>query len=755
MFLWKNAEFPDSGRVFHLRAGRSGAELSRDLPSATYLFFQNKLLSLAELAAYRSDLLTIESEGHVEALDAQRSTANFFSIYKITPVLGRMFTDDEMTAGATVALLSQKTWKMLFGSSAEVIGREFLIAGRKHTIIGVLPMLPAELDRAGIWVPLSFTPRDRSDYTYPQVRVTGRLADGIEASQLDAELNAQSATLAEQQPLQFKGWTVSSRSWRTEFSQPIRPYLIVLIATSVLTSVVAAINAASLLLARFLRQRSEYAVRYALGASTSGQLIQLTIECLLFGFLGAGLGLLLTAPCLEILIRFAPEFAFSSTKPAVGISAIVFAIGVAVFYGIALVVSPARQLRNLSLPGRLTGGSTSDLRTRTTLRILATIQLSIGFALVVIAGGLVQTWRQLLGVPLGFQSDHVGFTAIRSSPSARPLPTQQVSFASRVVENFASLPGIQQAAVATTLPLGRYLPFRYQVAGVTGTDFSKLPQAACYVVSPEYKSVMQLKLIAGRWFEAPEGENSRRVVVINATLARRHFTNAADAVGKWLHPGHGPADWRLVIGVVNDVRQEDLNGPQTAQIYEPFSQNPATTFAVVFREDPDRAAPSPAAFQSALARVDSTQSIGPIRQFNELRDRMVARQRFIAVVLLFAAGTATLIASLGFAAMMALVTVQRTREFGIMMALGAEPKTIATLVSKEVLLLALLGTLSGSAGAYVIGKMASSSMSGAHFFAPEFIGVAFVVLSVSVVAASAAPIWRAMRVDPVICLRAE
>lgn len=682
-------------------------------------------------------------------------TASFLDAVGLVPQLGRSFLADEEVPGRDrVVILSQSFWAERFNRDPHVVGARLLLDGQEHVVVGVMPAVPAEFGPVALWRPFAFGPREKVDFTFPELRVVARLRPDVPLAAAQQELDRLRAALRASQPAQTEGWTVRLTTWRSEFSAPIRPVLWLLIGAGALSAALAGLNAAGLALARLAARQREFAVRYALGASRRAVIGPLVLESALLSTLGAAAGCALLAPCLAAFRRSAPETLLAAITIEVSSRTLLAAAGLAVFYTLLLASETARRAAQPAWTDHLKQSAIADPRVRRFQGLLIIFQLAMGFALAANAARLLEGWRNLRNTDVGFVTEGLAFASVRTPAGRYDTPAKQQLFAESVRAQVARIPGVQSAAITVTVALSKFIPVPFLVHGTPAQTLGELPISAYAAVSADYFATMGIRLVAGRNFNEGDRAGAPRVAMINETLARNHFAGK-DPLNQWLYPTVGVKEWRRVVGVVADVAQESLTSPALPQIYEPFAQFPSRTFTLVFRASEGKALPAPRLLQAAVAAADPAQPLGTVRTFASLLDRLTGRQRFAALALLLAAGFSIALATAGFGSLIALTTLQRHREFGLRLALGATPRDLVVLVLRQGLRLAAAGLALGALGALALGRIADSAVQGNQGggFAP--FAAAAALLALSTLTACALPAWLATRVDPAISLRAE
>lgn len=734
---------------------QNAAPLSRTVPTGTFFFLREHNTNFSSLAASAFDTVSLLWDGVPQAVEAQTISPDYCTLFGFHPILGRTFSaEDEQPGNETVVLISATFWRDRFASSPAAIGAKLLINGREHRIVGVVPRLGDGQQRVALWRPLAATDARRRDFTYASYRVHGRLRDAATVAAAQTELDSLARQLETEQPDQVRHWRPLLKTWRADFSAPVQPMLGLIAGAAIGAVLLAALNASGLVLTQFARSQRDIAVRFALGARRRDLLGQFLRETMVLAFGGAFSGLAAAAALHDGIQRWEPEWFVSSIAPEFGWRAVSCATLIALVSAFFMLAEVSRRLALGDWQQALRQSAIADRHLWRFQRILASAQIALGFALALNAGLLVQTWQRIARTDAGFDPERLQFVFFRPSTVRYDTPAKQAQFATEVVASVRRIAGIESAAITTTLPLSPFLATTFALPGQQVKSWAELPRASYAAVTPEYFATAQIKLWRGRTFSDADHADSQRVAIINRTLARQHFGDQ-DPVGKWIMPSLPPHKWRLIIGVVEDVIQENIVAQPVPQIYEPFAQAPYAVVGLIFRHASGAPPATVREIQRAISTVDPAQAAGLLQRFSDVIARQTGKQRFAAFSLILIAGFSLLLATAGVAAVMSLAATQRTREFGVRVALGATSRAIAGLVIRECIALAAAGLASGAFLGWALGIAASA-------LAPDITGIEFAPVATATVlvvacalGATIAPALRAARVDPAISLRSE
>jgi len=755
-FLWAEPDYPrESAQVGSLLTQSPGQRAENVIPTGTFLFLRERTTAFAALAAARRETMTLGLTGAVERIGVERVTPDFFAVHQFRLAAGRTFTAEEEVSDAAVTVLSHPFASRLFGEPSAALGQIIRLDGRSFTVIGVLPPLPPTWATVSAWVPFAFTARDRGDFTFPELRISLRLQPGISFAAATDELNRFGPALKEHAPDQVRDWRVEVRLWREELAAPLRPFQGLLGAAAGVSAVLAALNAASLLLSRAAQRQRDIAVRIALGAPRRALLVPCVLQSAAIAGVGAGGAWLGCVVLLQGLRSAEPTALFLRLAESESPRLLVFAAVLGMLYFALLAATLAHFVRRISWHDSLKQTRIADRRVRRTQQGIVIAQVALGVALIANSGTLVDAWRQLRATPLGFAPEARAHFVMQPAPGRYATPEAKIAFARACEARLAELPGVERVAVSTALPLVGQRAFAFQLPGAdTSPQAASNPRAIHAAVSPHYFDTMGIAVVAGRGFEASSPNSGTKVAVINRTLARQYFGDR-DPLNTWIYPGTGESTWRLIIGVVDDVCHGGLRDARTPQIYEPFWQDPSDWFYVVLRGAAGRALPSPAAIQAAITLVDPEQAIGSVKSYSATLDQLTSRERLTAGTFLLAACIATLLAGSSLAALLALQTLERTPEFALRLALGSAPAALARLIVIGALRLVSLGIGLGVLAGYLLGKLSTASVVGISSPGPlAYAGAALAAAAIAV-AAAWLPARRATRLDPARLLQSD
>ncbi len=700
-------------------------------------------------------------------------TGGLLSSLHATPALGRPILPQEDEPGAApVAVLSHGLWQRAFGADRSVIGREVLLNGRKYIIVGVMPADfrfplgdPAAVE---IWAPLVIdraNPGERSNHI---LNLVGRLKPGVTLHEAQAEADSLVEYWGKQQirdRFDPRYHTILLRDFREEIVSGIRPALRVLFGAVCFLLLIACVNVANLLLARAEHRQREVAIRAALGAGIGRLARQFLIEGILLALLGAAIGLVLAQAGLRVATSMASDI---PRTLSIGIDwrVVLFTLTVSVLAGVLAGLAPiVHVLRRGPQDGmKSASASTTDaVGTQHFRQALIVSQLALALVLLTGTGLMLRAFWKLQQVDAGFDP-HGVVTMSVSLPETTYSGEAARDLWARLEERLELLPGVRNVAFTSALPPVQP-PFYTTtwIEGFVASEKMPVPTADFYqVISRGYFDTLRVGMMQGRSFDRRDGPDAPPVAIVNQTMAQMYWQNG-DAVGRRVRP-YLSEEWYTVIGVVADVKNFGVDKPTGTAIYLPYAQAASHNsvlkdFLLKSMYVTVRSSRDPAAIVSAVrkevSRIDPALPLASVRTMEEVMSEAQSRPRFLALVLSLFAGIALTLAAVGIYGVISYAVAQRTKEFGIRMALGAQHGQVLRLVLRRGLLLIACGIVIGLAGSFLATRALAGWLFGVTATDPATFAAVAVLLSAIAVIASYMPARRATKVDPLVALRAE
>jgi putative ABC transport system permease protein len=730
---------------------------------ADFLDYKAQSNAFSQFGAAQAWGGVLEVSGRPEVISGLQITANMIPMLGVEPMLGRSFLPGEDAPGRNrVLLLSYGLWQRSFASDRGVVGRTVTLNDSAWTVIGVMPpqfqFAPFWQTEAQMWTPLVLAPR-LNDRGGRSLRLFARLASGYSIGQAQSQLSTVAARLAAAHPATNTGVGIQVISLHEKVAGPMRQTLLILLGTAGFVLIIACADIGSLLLARAVARRKEIATRLALGATRFQLGRQLAAESLVLAGLGGCSGLTLAGIATYLLRAGLPAAGLPRQGEIVLHPAVVaFAAVISIAAGFVSGMIPALQSgtgdlhEQLKEGGRSTSEGSAGKTRRRTQSILVTAQVSLALMLLVCAGLLVRTLQHLNAVDAGFNPSHV-LTFEARAPEARfDSPLKRRLLFRSIETTLAGMPEVESVSAINHLPVGGDIwSFGYDVPGRPAPPPGHGYGAVYRVVRPNYFRTMQIPILRGRDITAHDDEQAPPVVVINETMAH-HQWPGGDPVGQQIvfREPNTPPLALTIIGVVRDARQSDWTGPVDDEVYLPYPQRPgafgmsAQTFVVRTRSRSE-------SVTSAIA------GIGVPVSNTRTMDRVIAdklwRSRIATLLLSGFAAIALALAAMGIYSVISYSVRRRSHELGIRLALGASGADVAGLVLRETLGAVAAGLAAGTAGAAAAVRLLSTLLYGVRPADPATFGAVLLCLIVTAAAATAWPVWQAIKSDPLETLR--
>lgn len=728
------------------------------VPAANFLDYKAQSHSFSGIAAAMLWAFVYNQDRVAVRVFSGQVASTYFTVLGIRPVLGRTFLPEEDRPGVDdVVIISDAFWKRALGGDPLICGKTIRINGRPNRVVGVVPVdagLPVLA--ADLWKPLGWDNRAASNRVDRDYVVVGRLRDGVSLKSAESELVAISQRMAEKYPSTNTDWQADLQPLTEGIFGDARGQLALLLAVAALVLLIACVNLASLFAARISARQREVATRLALGATRWRLVRQLLVESVLLALTGGAVGAWLAWGVLPRVVALLPQFFPRGGQIAMGGLGLLFTLALSAAAGVAFGAMPAlREARrdiHSTLQDSARGASRGAGRGRF-LEGLVVAQIALSMVLVAGAGLLVRSFLALRRADAGFRAEHVlivnGLVLPANKYDTRP---KRQEFFHRLLERARALPGIEAAGATDTLPLMNEFTSRgFRMAGQAQTERGKERGAVMTIATPGYFEAMGIPLRRGRRFTEGDRESSRRVALINETLARLYYANR-DPVGEVIYfPGQAmPVE---IVGVVGSSRQESLYQAPRPEIFTPLRQTDTRAIYVVARTlgNPEAAGEL---VQREVAVIDPEQPAGHRTAERQVFNSLAA-PRLIASVLGLFAILALVLALVGIYGVTWYIVGQRTREIGIRMALGARPGAVAGMVLRRTALLALVGIVAGAAAGLALARLIGQFLFGVGAADPLTYANAALLLLAAAVGASVAPAWTAARVDPLVAMRQE
>jgi len=742
----------------------SGAGIGRSsVPELNDYRRQNR--SLDGVVEYHNMQFILLGRSEPERVETGVVSWNYFDLFGVKPLAGRMFEpNDEKPGAPAVLLLSYEYWQRSFGGDLTVVGKTFRMNDKLHTVIGILPPFPQYPQENDVYMPSSACPF-RSDPEMianrqgRMLRLFGRMKPGIKPTQAEADLSTVAASMQREYPNDYSK-DITARMevtpLKTELTRDAKPTMLFLLCAAGFVLLIACANVANLNLARTVRRAREFGLRTAMGAGRVRLFRQLLTESFLLALGGGLLGLLLAGSGLELLIAYVARFTPRAHEIHIDAQVLLFTLAIAGFVSIVTGTAPALSRRESLITSLKEGGTQATLgsaggRTR---RALIVAQVAVSFLLMIGAGLTVRSLINLQRVDAGFRPENVLTVQLSLDFSKYMSDPSMLNFSDSLLEKVQAMPQVTSAAMSGEFPLDKSpaADGKFVIEGRQGDASDAKPAAELNAVSSDYFRTLGIPIFSGRTFDNRDRPGKLGVAIVNQSLAR-HYFHDLDPAGQRISFDDGKK-WIQIVGVAGDVRERSLDQAPKDLIYLPFAQYPQMAPSLIARTQGDPMNIARATVQH-LYEVDPDQPAGRIQSLEQVRADSIVAPRLTANLLGLFALLALAIAAAGIGGVMALQVSQRIHEIGVRMAIGARPAEIVLMILRQGMTLALVGVAFGLAGALALTRALKSFLFGVRPTDPATFSLVAAVLAAAAFAACYIPARRAAQVDPLRALRTE
>jgi putative ABC transport system permease protein len=712
------------------------------------------------------------SGGEPVRVNTAQVSGTLLSTLGVSPLRGRLIQPADDAEGAPPAIvLSHGLWQGAFGGEDRAVGREVLINGTKAAIVGVMPrgfeFPPGETEPPELWTPLQLTSRDMERWGNHRLSLIGRLKPGLTAAHASRDLDrleqeyGRIAGNSSHRP-NPKNHTLAAFPLLDETVGNVRPAMLLILGATALVLLIACGNVANLLLARAQTRQREVALRQAMGASTSGLMRQFLTEGLLLSGAGAVLGLALAYGILKLILVAGADSIPRASEVRLDGAVLLFTLAAALLTGIVFALAPLAQTLRSHLFDTLksAGNRTTATKEAHWLRhSLVVGEMALALMLLGGAGLLLDAFWRLTKMEPGVRADGVMSMRVSLPQQNYPQGAEVKRFWREALERIARLPGVTGVSVMSGLPPQRPINANDTfIEGLVPKPGGPIHNVDYWnVASPGLFEMLGVQLLEGRLLDSRDGDGAPPVLVVNQTFARTFYGNES-AIGRRVKPGGNPKDaspWVTIVGVVKDIKNAGLDRPAGTELFFSLPQAPNQRGGVLLVKTSGDPWSALAPVRRQIHEIDAALPLSQVRPLEDAISRAQARPRFIAMLLGLFALVALGLAATGIFSVMTYAVAQRTSEFGVRLALGAQTSEVLGLVLGQGMKLVAAGVVVGGAGGWALSQALRGTISGLGEFHWAPLAATLAVLVVVTAMACLAPARRATRVDPVIALRGE
>jgi len=775
--LLKPLPYHDASRLVELSSRRfsNGVSLYDGVSDAAVKNISAQCPAIGQIAEFETQSYTLTGQLAPELLSSAEVSGNFFSVLGVHPLLGRPILPSDIAANNNhVVVLSYDVWKALLGSDPNSIGKKLTLDGNEYTIVGVMPReFTYGSGERGLWVP---RPKiaDDTDRASREAQVVARLRSGAVLGQVQSQLKVLSARLSAAYPKTDGGWDISAGAMKQDQidTGDLGPSLLLQLLGAVgLVLLIACVNVSALLLARGCVRQKEVAIRQALGATRLRIVRQFLCESVLLALVGGAFGLVFSIGGIGLERAVAPPNTPRLANVQLDANVFWFTLGISVLAGIFFGLAPALQVST-----RRTGATFAESLTQSLAGFsewlpkklrgaLVIVEVALAVVLVIGAALVTRSFQNWLAVDWGFRTDHVLTMSVNYSKAVcnqaskeEDAHTECLLAVQDILRRVQSVPGIEKIAASSSIPMvSDNIVMTSTVQGQTQKlGFSNGVPLFKRIITPEYFDAVGVKFVGGRDFTSADSQGAPPVVIVNQTFAAKFLSG--HALGKQISEGNsknGQPQWMTVIGEVRDTQVFGPNAPYFPEFFKPFAQSSekmAGNLIVRTAADPMSMA---AAVEHQVWAVDKNAPVTKLKTMDQIVAEQYAEPRFQAILLGSFGALGLILAMVGVYGVISYGVVQRTREIGIRMALGAQQGRVLRTILREGMLLASAGIALGVGGALAMNRVLESLV---FEISPTdlttFLGVTIVLVLVALLACYI-PARRAMKVDPMVALRYE
>lgn len=728
-----------------------------------FVDWKDQAASFEFMAASQATTFNLTGGAEPVRVSGVSVTTDYFSVFSVEPEMGRGFIADEDRPGAEpVTIITQSLWDRQMGSDPSIIGGTLMLDGVAHTVIGVLPedfVLGIGVD---LYVPLTLDLTD-TERGVRSIVVSARLAADVSPDEARAELTAIATRVASDYPVTNMGWRIEAPTWPELLRSGNMGIILIMFQVAVLfVLLIGCANVSNLMLARMSSRTSEVSIRVAMGAGRWRLVRQFLTEGVILSILGGIGGLMLSywgVAYMRGAFASAPGVTLLARTMQIDWKILLFTLSVSIASTLVFGLLPAWRGSRTSLHGTLKeGGHRSGGGAHNGLRnVLVFSEVAMAGVLLISAGILINSVIKVRMADPGFNLDDVLTMRASLSENEHPDDAQVRSFYREAVEAIAAVPGVEMAGATSQLPvtLGGFVGVPVAIEG-RPLDLADRPAAVAFTITTEYLQLMDIALLEGRYLSSNDTPRTIPVALVSYAMARRYWPDG-DAIGQRLSVGRVDATdgWTTIVGIVEDVRNDDIDEPPVSKVYRPHAQNPVRTMALAARTSGEPPLALATDMRTAVGRIDPNLPVFDIQTVRQVVDAEAAADFVLLQIFGAFAVFALVLSSVGVYSVMSYSVSERTHEIGVRMALGAQAENIYGQIIGQGMKITLAGLVVGLAGGYGVGVIMTTlspliDPTDPMAFAPITATLVFVALLACYI-----PARRAASVDPNVALRHE
>ena len=733
------------------------------------LDIQREAKSWEAIGAWAPGGQNIGTESEPLRVTSAAVTRSLIEVLGVQPERGRNFSEEEdRNGGPNVAIISHGLWQRGFGGTSDIIGKQILVNSQSTTVIGVMPLNfafpPGSNDQVEVLLPFQFDPANPGGRGSHFLSVIGRLKPGVTVQQAQSEMTSLMAGWKgegrAQHLLNPERHPVVMLDLHEDVVGSARKAVWVLMAAVGFVLLIACVNVANLLLARAESRHREFAVRLALGAGLKRMVRQFVAEGTVLVTLASVLGIALAFGGLKVLLHFAPDSVPRTEEIGVGLPVLAFTVAVSIVAVFLFGLAPLAQVSERNLANWIRGAGQRSIRGggQTLRQGLVIAEISLAVILVIGSGLMIRAFWKLQQVNTGFEPAGVVSFSL-NLPGSKYKTPDRLQFVNTLQQKLSSIPGVTSASAASGIPpLRRINANDTEIEGYVQTPDSPAQNVDYWnVVGTDYFKTMKIKVLEGRGFEPQDdSDTAMKAVVVNQALAKRFWKGSP--LGRRVNPGFGdPKVWCTIVGVVEDTKNAGMDKPAGPELYLQVRQVAdflGGNMNYIVRTSTDSLAIE-SSIRNVVREMDPSLPVYNLKTMNDVVSKSMVQPRFLALLLATFSGIALFLAAIGIYGVMAYSVAQRTQEIGVRMALGAQPLHVLRLIFGQSLMMLLVGTLIGLAGAFALTRLMSTLLFGVTATDPlTYVSVVGILTFVALLACYI-PARRAAKVDPLIALRYE